>query len=86
MDKVTFGYKLVTASEKRKLVDDQFNAIARTYDLADNLLSLGLHFLWKRTTIRMLSLKQGELCARLMRRHGRSGAPRGKGRSGKRER
>jgi len=60
MDKVTFGYKLVTASEKRKLVDEQFEAIARTYDLADALLSLGLHFLWKRNTIRMLSLKQGE--------------------------
>ena len=60
MDKVTFGYKLVTASEKRKLVDEQFEAIARTYDLADALLSLGLHFLWKRKTIRMLSLKQGE--------------------------
>ena len=60
MDKVTFGYKLVTAREKRKLVDEQFEAIARTYDLADALLSLGLHFLWKRNTIRMLSLKQGE--------------------------
>lgn len=60
MDKVTFGYKLVTASEKRKLVDEQFEAIARTYDLADALLSLGLHFLWKHNTIRMLSLKQGE--------------------------
>lgn len=60
MDKVTFGYKLVTASEKRKLVDEQFEAIARTYDLADALLSLGLHFLWKRNTIRMLSLRQGE--------------------------
>jgi demethylmenaquinone methyltransferase / 2-methoxy-6-polyprenyl-1,4-benzoquinol methylase len=60
MDKVSFGYKLVSASEKRKLVDEQFEAIARTYDLADALLSLGLHFLWKRNTIRMLSLKQGE--------------------------
>jgi demethylmenaquinone methyltransferase / 2-methoxy-6-polyprenyl-1,4-benzoquinol methylase len=59
-EKVSFGYKLVSAGEKRKLVDDQFKAIARTYDLADNLLSLGLHFLWKRITIRMLSLKQGE--------------------------
>lgn len=59
-DKVSFGYKLVSAGEKRKLVNDQFKAIARTYDLADNLLSLGLHFLWKRVTVRMLSLKQGE--------------------------
>jgi len=60
-EKVSFGYKLVSAGEKRKLVNDQFKAIAQTYDLADNLLSLGLHFLWKRITIRMLSLKQGEL-------------------------
>ena len=59
-EKVSFGYKTVSAGEKRKLVDEQFKAIARTYDLADALLSLGLHFLWKRNTIRMLSLKQGE--------------------------
>ena len=60
-DKVSFGYKLVTADEKRKLVHEQFEAIARTYDLADALLSLGLHFLWKRITVRMMSLRQGEL-------------------------
>ncbi len=60
MGKVSFGYKLVSASEKRKLVDEQFDAIARTYDLADALLSLGLHFLWKLNTIRMMALKQGE--------------------------
>ncbi len=59
-EKVSFGYKQVTADEKRKLVDEQFDAIARTYDLADALLSLGLHFLWKRITIRMLSLQQGD--------------------------
>jgi demethylmenaquinone methyltransferase/2-methoxy-6-polyprenyl-1,4-benzoquinol methylase len=58
-NKVPFGYKRVTADEKRKLVDVQFDAIARTYDLADALLTFGLHFLWKRTTVRLLSLKQG---------------------------
>jgi demethylmenaquinone methyltransferase/2-methoxy-6-polyprenyl-1,4-benzoquinol methylase len=51
---------MVSAGEKRKLVNEQFEAIARTYDTANALLSLGLHFLWKRRTIRMLSLRQGE--------------------------
>lgn len=59
-DKVSFGYTFVTAGEKRRLVDAQFDAIARTYDLADALLSFGLHFLWKRTTVRLLSLKPGD--------------------------
>ena len=60
-DKVSFGYKQVTADEKRKLVHEQFDAIARTYDIANALLSLGLHFLWKRVTIRTLSLNEGDL-------------------------
>jgi demethylmenaquinone methyltransferase / 2-methoxy-6-polyprenyl-1,4-benzoquinol methylase len=59
--KVSFGYRQVGADEKRKLVDEQFDAIARSYDLADVLLSLGLHFLWKRTTVRSLGFLEGHM-------------------------
>jgi demethylmenaquinone methyltransferase/2-methoxy-6-polyprenyl-1,4-benzoquinol methylase len=59
-DKVSFGYRTVGAGEKKRLVHDQFTPIAGTYDRADALLSLGLHFLWKRATVRRLGLGPGE--------------------------
>lgn len=59
-DKVSFGYKKVEAEEKKRLVHDTFTPIAATYDRADAVLSLGLHFLWKRATVRRLGLGPGE--------------------------
>jgi demethylmenaquinone methyltransferase/2-methoxy-6-polyprenyl-1,4-benzoquinol methylase len=60
VDKVPFGYRTVTAADKKRLVQEQFNPIAATYDRADALLSLGLHFLWKRATVRALRLRPGD--------------------------
>lgn len=57
---VSFGYRTVAAADKRRLVQDQFTPIAATYDRADAVLSLGLHFLWKRATVRRLGLKPGD--------------------------
>ena len=59
-DKVPFGFRTVGAEEKKRLVHDQFTPIAGTYDRADALLSLGLHFLWKRATVRRLGLRPGQ--------------------------
>lgn len=83
-DKVSFGYRTVGAGEKKRLVHDQFTPIAGTYDRADALLSLGLHFLWKRATVRRLGLRPGQsvldvcggtadLALRAAKRIGRSG-------------
>jgi demethylmenaquinone methyltransferase/2-methoxy-6-polyprenyl-1,4-benzoquinol methylase len=58
-DKLSFGYRSVGAEEKKRLVHDQFTPIAATYDRADAVLSLGLHFLWKRATVRRLGLGPG---------------------------
>lgn len=60
LEKVRFGYRTVGAEEKKRLVHDQFTPIARRYDRADALLSLGLHFLWKRATVRRLDLGPGD--------------------------
>lgn len=57
---VSFGYRRVSAAEKRRLVGGQFDPIARRYDLADAVLSFGLHFHWKRWGIERLALKKGE--------------------------
>lgn len=59
-EKVPFGYRAVEAEEKKRLVHDQFTPIAGTYDRADALLSLGLHFLWKRAAVRRLGLRPGQ--------------------------
>jgi demethylmenaquinone methyltransferase/2-methoxy-6-polyprenyl-1,4-benzoquinol methylase len=59
-EKFPFGYRTVGAEEKKRLVHDQFTPIAGTYDRADALLSFGLHFLWKRATVRRLGLGPGD--------------------------
>ena len=59
-EEVSFGYKLVSAPEKKRLVSGQFDPIARRYDLGDALLSFGLHFYWKGWGIDQLALKEGE--------------------------
>ena len=58
-DKVTFGYQQVTSTEKKRLVQEQFSPIARTYDRADALLSFGLDSRWRRKAIRLLGLERG---------------------------
>ncbi|MBP1748790.1 MAG: demethylmenaquinone methyltransferase / 2-octaprenyl-6-methoxy,4-benzoquinone methylase [Deltaproteobacteria bacterium] len=57
---VAYGYRNVLAAEKRWLVDRHFDQIARRYDLADALLSFGLHSWWKRFAIRELALNRGD--------------------------
>ena len=59
-DEVSYGYRTVAAADKRRLVGQHFEKIARRYDLADALLSFGLHFLWRRSAIRRLALKRGD--------------------------
>lgn len=58
--KVTFGYREVTPAEKTRLVQEQFDPIARCYDLADTLLSFGLDSRWRRRSIRLLGLEAGD--------------------------
>jgi demethylmenaquinone methyltransferase/2-methoxy-6-polyprenyl-1,4-benzoquinol methylase len=59
-DNVPFGYRQITSAEKKRLVQDHFSSIARTYDLADTLLSFGLDSLWRRKAVRLLGLKSGD--------------------------
>jgi demethylmenaquinone methyltransferase/2-methoxy-6-polyprenyl-1,4-benzoquinol methylase len=58
--KVSFGYRQVTPEEKKKLVHEQFNPIASTYDLADAVLSAGLDSRWRKKGISLLGLMNGD--------------------------
>jgi demethylmenaquinone methyltransferase/2-methoxy-6-polyprenyl-1,4-benzoquinol methylase len=42
-----FGYRQVPLDEKQGLVDDVFHKVADRYDLMNDLMSLGLHRMWK---------------------------------------
>ena len=58
---VSFGYRQVPSAEKKRLVREHFDPIARTYDLADRFLSVGLDARWRGKAIRLLGLKPGDL-------------------------
>lgn len=49
-----FGYSTVPLAEKQALVDDVFHKVARRYDLMNDLMSAGLHRLWKDAAISAL--------------------------------
>jgi len=55
-----FGYSMVAAEEKPKLVQDHFDSSARRYDLMNTFMSLGVHHRWRRTAIKMMGLKEGD--------------------------
>ncbi len=51
---VPFGYRDVHAAEKPRLVRGVFDSVAGRYDLMNDLMSLGMHRLWKSTLMAML--------------------------------
>ena len=59
-DKTThFGYKQVNVEEKAGKVADVFHSVAGNYDLMNDLMSGGVHRLWKRVTIEMSGVRPG---------------------------
>src|SRR3954464_12616836 len=46
-DKVNFGDRLVSPEEKTRRVGAVFSSVARRYDLMNDLMSGGMHRLWK---------------------------------------
>jgi demethylmenaquinone methyltransferase/2-methoxy-6-polyprenyl-1,4-benzoquinol methylase len=52
------SFRLPTTEEKADYVLDQFNRIARRYDLANDVISLGMHRLWKETVINRLDIQR----------------------------
>jgi demethylmenaquinone methyltransferase / 2-methoxy-6-polyprenyl-1,4-benzoquinol methylase len=61
MEKTTdFGFKEVPAAQKAALVRGVFSAVARNYDVMNDVMSLGLHRLWKRHFIATSQLRPGQ--------------------------
>lgn len=54
-----FGNRRVALDEKQALVDDVFHKVARRYDLMNDLMSAGLHRLWKETLVTAVNPPRG---------------------------
>ncbi len=54
-----FGYQQVKREDKVKRVADVFHSVAGKYDLMNDLMSGGIHRLWKRITIEQSAVRRG---------------------------
>ena len=57
--KTHFGFNTVTESEKASKVRGVFDSVASKYDVMNDLMSMGLHRLWKRYTFMVANAKPG---------------------------
>lgn len=55
-----FGYKTVDKAEKAGKVADVFHSVAAKYDLMNDLMSGGVHRIWKRFTIELSGVRAGQ--------------------------
>tara|TARA_B110000858_G_C17784813_1_gene466636 strand:- start:1470 stop:2219 length:750 start_codon:yes stop_codon:yes gene_type:complete len=56
-----FGFKKVPVEDKAAKVADVFDSVASKYDLMNDLMSLGIHRLWKRYAIDLSGVRAGQL-------------------------
>ncbi len=59
-DSTHFGYQTVDKAEKQARVADVFHSVASNYDLMNDVMSLGVHRLWKRFTIDLAAVSKGQ--------------------------
>ena len=59
-DKVQFGDQLVDPEEKTRRVGGVFSSVARRYDLMNDLMSGGMHRLWKDRFVARVKPRAGE--------------------------
>ena len=59
-DTTDFGYERVKTAEKAGRVREVFDSVAAQYDLMNDLMSGGLHRLWKRFTIELSAVRSGQ--------------------------
>ena len=60
-DKTThFGYREVAEAEKAARVGEVFSSVATSYDRMNDMMSLGMHRLWKRFAVAMADVRPGD--------------------------
>ncbi len=58
-DRTHFGYQEVPVEEKANRVRAVFESVAPSYDLMNDLMSLGVHRLWKRRAVELTGVRRG---------------------------
>ena len=59
-DTTHFGFREVATADKQRLVGQVFSSVARNYDRMNDLMSLGLHRLWKRWFVATSGVRRGD--------------------------
>ncbi|KAB8314731.1 bifunctional demethylmenaquinone methyltransferase/2-methoxy-6-polyprenyl-1,4-benzoquinol methylase UbiE [Tolypothrix campylonemoides VB511288] len=59
-DTTHFGFRDVPRAQKQKLVGEVFSSVAGNYDLMNDLMSLGIHRVWKRYFVATAQVKPGD--------------------------
>ena len=59
-NQVNFGDELVSPEEKTRRVGEVFSSVARRYDVMNDLMSAGLHRLWKNRFVARVKPRSGE--------------------------
>ncbi len=60
-DKTHFGYQTVDTDSKVGMVGQVFDSVAAKYDVMNDLMSFGVHRLWKRFTISQAAVRPGHV-------------------------
>lgn len=58
-EKTHFGYREVDREEKAGMVAEVFDSVASRYDVMNDLMSAGVHRLWKRFTLELSGVRRG---------------------------
>jgi len=59
-DKTHFGYQTVDSDAKADMVGEVFHSVAEKYDVMNDLMSFGVHRIWKRITIQQAAARPGQ--------------------------
>lgn len=55
-----FGYQTVSSDDKAQKVAEVFHSVASKYDIMNDLMSFGIHRIWKRFAINMSGVRRGQ--------------------------
>lgn len=59
-DTTDFGFQRVATGEKARRVGEVFSSVSSRYDLMNDLMSLGVHRLWKRYAVHLSAARAGQ--------------------------
>lgn len=59
-DTTDFGFTEVPTEEKVKKVAGVFSSVAKNYDVMNDVMSLGVHRLWKKTAVELAAIRPGQ--------------------------